>query len=71
MALKPFQEHTSSSILALTWGGLKGGISVALALVLPAGPERDLILPMAYVVVVFSILFQGLTVKRFLGTAAP
>jgi CPA1 family monovalent cation:H+ antiporter len=40
-----------------------------LALALPAGPERDLILPMAYVVVVFSILFQGLTVKRFLGRA--
>ena len=48
----------------LTWGGLRGGISVALALSIPAGPERDLILAMTYCVVVFSILVQGLTVSR-------
>ena len=53
--------------LPALWAGLKGGISVALALSLPIGPERDLILPMAYVVVVFSILVQGLTVKKVLG----
>ena len=46
----------------LTWGGLRGGISVALALSLPLGPERDFILALTYAVVVFSILCQGLTV---------
>lgn len=48
----------------LTWGGLRGGISVALALSLPAGPQRDLILALTYAVVVFSILVQGLTIKQ-------
>ncbi len=48
----------------LTWAGLRGGISVALALSLPAGPERDLILVVTYVVVAFSIIVQGLTVER-------
>lgn len=46
----------------LTWGGLRGGVSVALALSLPHSPYRDLILTMTYVVVVFSILVQGLTI---------
>ncbi len=46
----------------LTWGGLRGGISVALALSLPAGPARDLVLAMTSFVVVFSILGQGLTI---------
>ena len=47
----------------LTWGGLRGGISVALVLALPAGESRDLLLTMTYAVVVFSILVQGLTIR--------
>ena len=48
----------------LTWGGLRGGISVALALSLPPGPERETLLALTYCVVVFSILVQGLTIGR-------
>jgi len=48
----------------LTWGGLRGGISIALALSLDASMARDLILTMTYVVVVFSIVVQGLTVGK-------
>jgi len=48
----------------LTWGGLRGGISVALALSLPVGPQRDTVLGLTYCVVVFSILVQGLTIGR-------
>lgn len=48
--------------LIMTWGGLRGGISIALALGLTAEMERDLFLVITYVVVIFSILVQGLTV---------
>ena len=52
----------AKAIPILTWAGLRGGISVALALSLPLGPERDVILTMTYCVVVFSIVVQGMTV---------
>ena len=47
----------------LTWGGLRGGISVSLALGLPAGDLRELLLPVCYGVVVFTIIVQGLTME--------
>jgi len=43
----------------LIWGGLRGGISVALALSLPAGPERTAILAATYLVVMFAVVVQG------------
>ena len=47
----------------LTWGGLRGGISIAMVLALPAGPERNVLLAMTYSIVVFSILVQGMTIR--------
>jgi CPA1 family monovalent cation:H+ antiporter len=46
----------------LVWGGLRGGISIALALTLPEGPLQALLLTATYVVVVFSVAVQGTTV---------
>jgi monovalent cation:H+ antiporter, CPA1 family len=55
---KTFERHM---LPILTWGGLRGGISVALALSLPKGEFRDILVSITYIVVVFSILVQGLT----------
>ena len=61
--LKKRRTFTKGVIRALTWGGLRGGISLALALSIPKGAERDLLLTATYIIVIFSIAVQGMTLK--------
>ena len=60
--IRPFVAFSPHAVKILTWSGLRGGISVALALSLPAGHVRDVLVTVTYVVVVFSIVVQGLWV---------
>lgn len=62
LMLKPFRTFPADVIPIMTWGGLKGGISVALVLSLPENEWKPLLLTMTYLVVLFSIIVQGLTI---------
>jgi monovalent cation:H+ antiporter, CPA1 family len=65
-----FTRHTlaekTREVAVLTWAGLRGGISIALALTLPPSPWRGDLLVVTYAVVVFTIVVQGLTMPGFL-----
>ena len=64
-------SFSTHAIKILTWAGLRGGISVALALSLPLGEERNTILVMTYIVVAFSIIVQGLTTGAVIRKLNP
>lgn len=64
LMLRPFRAFGPGVIPIMTWGGIKGGISVALALSLPDSEWKPLILTVTYVIVIFSIIVQGLTVAK-------
>jgi len=68
--MRRFRSSSPAVVTILTWGGLRGGISVALALSLPEGEIRDLIVTVTYMVVVFSILVQGLTLAPVIRAKA-
>ena len=64
--MKLRKTFTPNVIRILTWGGLRGGISIALALTLPVGEPREALIVVTYVVVIFSIIVQGLTVGKLI-----
>ena len=62
--------YSKGSLPVMVWGGIRGGVSIALVMSLPNGDWKELLLEITYIVVLFSIVVQGLTVgavaKRFL-----
>ena len=65
-SLKFRRDFDPKTVRVLTWGGVRGGISIALALSLPLTEARDVILTTTYTVVVFSIVVQGLTIGKLI-----
>jgi CPA1 family monovalent cation:H+ antiporter len=70
-ALMPFRKIAHGTIPVLTWCGIRGGISVALALSIPNADYRDTIIAMTYAVVIFSVIVQGLTMRSVILRTIP
>ncbi len=68
--MRRFRSFSPGVVSILTWGGLRGGISVALALSLAPGEIRDALVTITYIVVVFSVLVQGLTLAPLVRNKA-
>ena len=66
LALRKLGDQHRSSLAVLSWGGLRGGLSLALALAVPRSAANSWILPATYAVVVFTIVVQGWSMERFL-----
>ncbi|MDP1624068.1 MAG: sodium:proton antiporter [Bacteroidales bacterium] len=71
MAIRLREKITRRTILILTWGGLRGGISIALALSIKPEFNRDIWVTITYVIVCFSILIQGMTIGKFARSLKP
>ena len=69
-ALFLLRRVNAGNLFILTWAGLRGGISIAMALSLPESPYRELILSCCYFIVLFSVIVQGLTLSRVVNWAA-